>query len=224
MNALTTQHALRIVHAVAPGNRLLSSTPAAAAYTNSVHILHCVSPSGNETRLAVKRMTDDPDPERATADFHGLRIAQETWHPRARTAVSRQDGRPARTAWNRDRLHRGRAGRPPGGCKVMVGGHRADAAPRTRRKAVRRGPQPHIRRQMDGPVLSQRQLARHYGRTPAYRPDLQGRPGAAGRVAPRPSRIPPHGLLARQHPLAPGPNIRPGRLGRRLLWRPRAWT
>ena len=28
-------------------------------------------------RLAVKRMTDDPDPERATADFHGLRIARK---------------------------------------------------------------------------------------------------------------------------------------------------
>ena len=77
MNELTTQHAQSIIQAVAPGHRLLSSTPAAAAYTNSVHILHCVSPSGNETRLAVKRMTDDPDPERATADFHGLRIARK---------------------------------------------------------------------------------------------------------------------------------------------------
>ena len=65
MNDLTTQHAQLIVHAVAPGHRLLSSTPAAAAYTNSVHILRCVSPSGSEIRLAVKRMTDDPDPERA---------------------------------------------------------------------------------------------------------------------------------------------------------------
>ena len=77
MNDLTTQHAQLIVHAVAPGHRLLSSTPAAAAYTNSVHILRCVSPSGSEIRLAVKRMTDDPDPERATADFHGLRIARK---------------------------------------------------------------------------------------------------------------------------------------------------
>ena len=77
MTQLTTQHAQRIVHAVAPDLRLLSSTQAAAAFTNSVHILRCVSPSGNETRLAVKRMTDDPDPERAAADFHGLRIARE---------------------------------------------------------------------------------------------------------------------------------------------------
>ena len=77
MNDLTTQHAQLIVHTVASGHHLLSSTPAAAAYTNSIHILRCVSPSGSETRLAVKRMTDDPDPERATADFHGLRIARK---------------------------------------------------------------------------------------------------------------------------------------------------
>ena len=77
MNDLTTQHAQRIISTIFPGHRLLSSTPAAAAYTNSVHILRCVSPSGSEIRLAVKRMTDDPDPERATADFHGLRIARK---------------------------------------------------------------------------------------------------------------------------------------------------
>ncbi len=77
MPQLTTQRAQAIVQTVAPGHRLLSSTPAAAAYTNSVHVLHCASPSGNETRLAVKRMTDDPDPSRAAADFHGLRIARQ---------------------------------------------------------------------------------------------------------------------------------------------------
>ena len=77
MTELTSEQFQLIVHAVAPDLRLLSSTPAAAAYTNSVHILRCVSPAGNETRLAVKRMTDDPDPERATADFHGLRIARK---------------------------------------------------------------------------------------------------------------------------------------------------
>ena len=76
MNDLTAHRAQLIIRAVAPDLRLLSYTPATAAYTNSVHILRCVSPSGNETRLAVKRMTDDPDPERATADFHGLRIAR----------------------------------------------------------------------------------------------------------------------------------------------------
>ena len=76
MNELTTQHAQQIVSTVLPDHRLHSLTPAAAAYTNSVHILRCVSRSGNEMRLAVKRMTDDPDPERASADFHGLRIAR----------------------------------------------------------------------------------------------------------------------------------------------------
>lgn len=76
MNELTTQRAQRIVSTVFPRHRLLSATPADAAYTNSVHVLRCVSPAGNEIRLAVKRMTDDPDPERATADFHGLRIAR----------------------------------------------------------------------------------------------------------------------------------------------------
>ena len=77
MNELTTQHAQQIVSTIFPDHRLLSLTPAAAAFTNSVHILRCESPSGNETRLAVKRMTDDPDPERASADFHGLRIARK---------------------------------------------------------------------------------------------------------------------------------------------------
>ena len=77
MTDLTTHRAQSIVHAVAPDLRLLSYTPAPAAYTNSVHILRCASPAGNETRLAVKRMTDDPDPERAAADFHGLRIARK---------------------------------------------------------------------------------------------------------------------------------------------------
>ena len=77
MNNLTTQHAQRIVSTLFSGHRLLSSIPAAAAYTNSVHILRCVLPSGGEMRLAVKRMSDDPDPERAAADFHGLRIARK---------------------------------------------------------------------------------------------------------------------------------------------------
>ena len=77
MNALTIEHAQLIVHTVAPGHRLLSLTPASAAFTNSVYILRCLSPAGNEVRLVVTRLTDDPDPERATADFHGLRIARK---------------------------------------------------------------------------------------------------------------------------------------------------
>ena len=76
MNELTTEHARLIIKAAAPNHRLLSLTPATAAFTNSVHILRCMSPSGKDIRLVVKRMTDDPDPERASADFHGLRIAQ----------------------------------------------------------------------------------------------------------------------------------------------------
>ena len=77
MNALTIEHAQLIVSTVASGHRLLSLTPATAAFTNSVHILRCLSPAGNEVRLVVKRMADDPDPERATADFHGLQIARK---------------------------------------------------------------------------------------------------------------------------------------------------
>ena len=77
MNALTIEHAQLIVSTVASGHRLLSLTPATAAFTNSVHILRCLSPVGTEVRLVVKRLTDGPDPERATADFHGLRIARK---------------------------------------------------------------------------------------------------------------------------------------------------
>ncbi len=76
MSELTRKQFQLIVEAVAPGYRLLSATEAEAAFTNSVHVLRCVSPAGNEVRLVVKRMTDDPDPERATADFHGLRTAR----------------------------------------------------------------------------------------------------------------------------------------------------
>ena len=61
---------------VAPGNRLVSVTPAAAAFTNAVNVLDTVSPDGQRARFVVKRMTEAPDPERATADFHGLRIAR----------------------------------------------------------------------------------------------------------------------------------------------------
>ena len=66
-----------ILDAVAPGHRLLSVVPARAAFTNSVHVLNTVSPAGGRLRLVVKRMTDDPDPERATADYDGLRIARK---------------------------------------------------------------------------------------------------------------------------------------------------
>ena len=69
--------ASRVIDAVVPGHRLVSVTPARAAFTNSVQVLDTLSSAGSRLRLVVKRMTDDPDPERATADFHGLRIARK---------------------------------------------------------------------------------------------------------------------------------------------------
>ncbi len=66
----------RVLDRVARGHRLLSMTPAAAAFSNSIDVLDTSSPGGSRLRLVVKRMTDDPDPERATADFHGLQIAR----------------------------------------------------------------------------------------------------------------------------------------------------
>ena len=81
MAELTTAHAQRILDTVAPGHRIVSIAAASAAFTNSVQILRCVTPDGNDRRLVVKRMTEDPDPARATADFHGLRIAQEQGVP-----------------------------------------------------------------------------------------------------------------------------------------------
>ena len=65
-----------ILDTVAPGQHLLDVSPAAAAFTNSVQVLDTLSPAGNRLRLVVKRMTDDPDPARATADFRGLQIAR----------------------------------------------------------------------------------------------------------------------------------------------------
>ena len=60
-----------------PGLRLVSISQAQAAFTNSVLVLDTLSPTGSRLRLVIKRMTDAPDPERATADFHGLRIARK---------------------------------------------------------------------------------------------------------------------------------------------------
>ena len=73
---LDLSRARRILDAAAPGHRLLSITPATAAFTNSVHVLDTVSPKGHGLRLVVKRMIDDPDPQRATADYYGLHIAR----------------------------------------------------------------------------------------------------------------------------------------------------
>ena len=71
-----SSRARRILDTAAPGHRLLSVTAATAAFTNAVHVLDTVSPKGDRLRLVVKRMIDDPDPQRATAEFHGLRIAR----------------------------------------------------------------------------------------------------------------------------------------------------
>ncbi len=65
-----------VMDTVAPGSRLLSITPATAAFTNAVHVLDTVSSSGQRRRFVVKRMTDEPDPERAAADYYGLQIAR----------------------------------------------------------------------------------------------------------------------------------------------------
>ena len=73
---LDFSRAQSVVDAVAPGSRVLSITPAAAAFTNAVDLLDTVSSDGQRARFVVKRMTDEPDPERATADFHGLQIAR----------------------------------------------------------------------------------------------------------------------------------------------------
>ena len=77
MVTLTCKHAQRILYAIDPGLRLVSISQAQAAFTNSVLVLDTLSPTGSRLRLVIKRMTDAPDPERATADFHGLRIARK---------------------------------------------------------------------------------------------------------------------------------------------------
>ena len=66
-----------IVDEVAPRHKLTSVTPAQAAFTNAVHILEIESAGGNILRLVVKQLTDDPDPERAVAEYHGLQIARK---------------------------------------------------------------------------------------------------------------------------------------------------
>ena len=73
---LDFSRAQSVVDTVAPGSRVLSITPAAAAFTNAVDLLDTVSSDGQRARFVVKRLTDEPDPERATADFHGLQIAR----------------------------------------------------------------------------------------------------------------------------------------------------
>jgi aminoglycoside phosphotransferase (APT) family kinase protein len=78
LNHLTTEHARRILHAVSPELTLISISLVRAAFTNEVQILECRTPSGNDLRLVVKLLTDDPSDavQRASADYYGLKIAR----------------------------------------------------------------------------------------------------------------------------------------------------
>ena len=67
----------RIVDEVVTRHKLVSVRPAHAAFTNAVHILETESAGGHNLRLVVKQLTDDPDPERAIAEYHGLQIARK---------------------------------------------------------------------------------------------------------------------------------------------------
>ena len=75
MHYLSLPQAHRVVEVAGPGQRVLAVTAAPFSFTNSVHFLDTVSAAGRRGRLVVKLLTDDPDPERATAEFTGLRIA-----------------------------------------------------------------------------------------------------------------------------------------------------
>ncbi len=74
---LDPSRARLILDTAVPGHRLLSITAAAAAFTNAVDVLDTESPMGHRLRIVVKRMVDDPDPQRATADYWGLHIARD---------------------------------------------------------------------------------------------------------------------------------------------------
>ena len=82
----------RVLDAVAPGYRAVSVRAARAAFTNDVHVLEAASPGGRALRLVVKRMTDDPDPQRAAAEFHGLRIARKHGVPAPEPVLLDADG------------------------------------------------------------------------------------------------------------------------------------
>jgi aminoglycoside phosphotransferase (APT) family kinase protein len=74
----TTERAQLIVDKVEPGLRLVAVSPAYGAFTNEGRILDCRTPAGNDMRLVVKLLTDDPEDaaRRAAADFHGLKVAR----------------------------------------------------------------------------------------------------------------------------------------------------
>ena len=73
----TTERAQLIVDKGEPRLRLVAVSPAYGAFTNEVRILDCRTPAGNDLRLVVKLLTDDPgDAARRAADFHGLKVAR----------------------------------------------------------------------------------------------------------------------------------------------------
>ena len=73
----TTERAQLIVDKGEPRLRLVAVSPAYGAFTNEVRILDCHTPAGNDLRLVVKLLTDDPgDAARRAADFHGLKVAR----------------------------------------------------------------------------------------------------------------------------------------------------
>ena len=73
---LDCELAHRVLGEIAPRHKLTSVRNAKSAFTNAVHILEAKSPGGPTDRFVVKRLTDDPDPERAVAENHGLQIAR----------------------------------------------------------------------------------------------------------------------------------------------------
>ena len=77
ISVLDLSLAQNILETVAPGHRVRAVVPAKGAFTNAVHILDARSPSGRALRLVVKRMMESPDPRRAIAEFHALRIARK---------------------------------------------------------------------------------------------------------------------------------------------------
>lgn len=74
-NPLNHEVVQPLLDRICPGHLFESATPAGAAYTNRVHIVRAAAPGGHRTLLVIKQLTDSLDSRRATAEFHGLRIA-----------------------------------------------------------------------------------------------------------------------------------------------------
>ena len=172
----------------------------------------------------VKRMTDDPDPERATADFHGLRIA-------------RKHGIPAPEPLYLDRT--GDLLGIPGIVSGFIEGKQVSYPEDVRSWAVDIArallrvhdvrPSAEERRHIyEGRWMGLYFLRDSWPETMAGHPltdsDFRGCPGVAGGSAARSSGIPAHGLLAGQYPVAPGDEYRGWWTGTRPLMGIRRWT